>query len=65
MNRLDDTRVLRLPTKPVFVDWRGARRRLVIVGGVAVAVSMLVWLSLMVISFSVVLGAGAPAPGSG
>jgi hypothetical protein len=65
MNDLTDTRVLRLPRKPVFVDWRGARRRVVIVVGVAVGVALAGWLTLIVGSVVVVMAADLPAPGGG
>jgi hypothetical protein len=39
--------------KPVFVDRRGSRRRLVIAVGVAVGVGLAGWLTLIIASFAV------------
>ncbi len=64
MNDLNDTRRLRLPQKPVFADWRGSRRRLVIAAGITVGVAFAGWLVLIVASFVLVIATGAPTPGS-
>ncbi|WP_250007585.1 hypothetical protein [Actinoplanes sp. M2I2] len=48
MNDLKDTRRLRLPQKPVFVDWHGRRRRAVTAVGVTVGVALAGWLVLIV-----------------
>ncbi|MBM2615016.1 hypothetical protein JIG36_05515 [Actinoplanes sp. LDG1-06] len=48
MNDLNDTRRLRPPQKPVFVDWRGSRRRIVIAVGTAVGVFLAGWLGLII-----------------
>jgi hypothetical protein len=55
MNQLFDTRPMRILQKPVFVDWRGVRRRLMVTTGVAVAVALTAWLSLIVVSVVVVV----------
>jgi hypothetical protein len=65
MDELNDTRVLRLPQKPVFVDWRGSRRRLIIAAGVTVSVALGAWLTLIVASIAVVVAADLPSPGGG
>ena len=48
MNDLNDTRRLRLPQKPIFVDWRGSRRRVVTAVGITVGVALAGWLVLIV-----------------
>jgi hypothetical protein len=65
MDQSTDTRVLQLPQKPVFVDWRGARRRLIVAGGVAVAVALGAWLSLIVVSVAMAMAGDVPVPVSG
>lgn len=64
MNDLHDTRVLRLPLKPVFTDWRGRRRRTVIAAGIAVGAALTSWIVLIVASFVVVIATG-PSPSGG
>ncbi|MEU4242490.1 hypothetical protein [Actinoplanes sp. NPDC026619] len=65
MNDLDDTRHIRLPRKPVFVDWRGARRRAVVAAGIAAGVALSGWLTLIVASFVTAIITGPSLPGSG
>ncbi len=48
MNDSNDTRRLRLPQKPIFVDWRGSRRRAVIAIGIILGVALAGWLVLIV-----------------
>ena len=48
MNDSNDTRRLRPAQKPIFVDWRGARRRAVLAIGVTVGVALAGWLVLIV-----------------
>ncbi|MET0422477.1 MAG: hypothetical protein ABW046_01290 [Actinoplanes sp.] len=48
MNDVNDTRRLRLAQKPVFVDWRGSRRRTVTALGIIVGVALAAWLVLIV-----------------
>ena len=65
MDDLNDTRLMRLPQKPVFVDWRGSRRRLVVAGGITVAIALAAWLALIVVSVAVVVAAELPPPAGG
>jgi hypothetical protein len=65
MNDLNDTRLLRLARKPVFVDWRGRRRRLVTAAGIAVAMALAGWIVLIVVSVAYVIVTGPDLPGSG
>jgi hypothetical protein len=48
MTDSNDTRRLRLAQKPVFVDWRGSRRRTVTAIGITVGVALGCWLVLIV-----------------
>ena len=65
MSDLDDTRLLRLAQKPVFVDWDGSRRRAVIAAGIVVGVALTAWLALIVASIVVVVVTGPSLPGNG
>ena len=65
MSDLNDTRVLRPAQKPVFVDWRGSRRRAVIVAGIAVGAALTGWLVLIAASIVVVIATGPPLPDAG
>ncbi|WP_215785675.1 hypothetical protein [Paractinoplanes bogorensis] len=47
---MNDTRRLRPSQKPVFVDWRGSRRRAVVIGGTLIGVVLAGWLGLIVTS---------------
>jgi hypothetical protein len=48
MNDSNDTRRLRPAQEPIFVDWRGSRRRTVRAVGVTVGVALAGWLVLIV-----------------
>lgn len=65
MNDLNDTRVLRQTRKPVFVDWRGSRRRAVIAAGIAVGMALTGWIVLIVASFAVAIATGPSLPDNG
>jgi hypothetical protein len=65
MSDVNDTRLIRLPAKPVFVDWRGSRRRAVVVAGIAVGLALTGWLVLIVASLAVVVVTGPSTAGSG
>jgi len=65
MNDLDDTRVMRQAQKPVFVDWRGSRRRAVIAAGIAVGMALTGWIVLIVASFVVAIATGSSLPDNG
>lgn len=62
MNDLDDTG---LTQKPVFVDWRGSRRRAVTAAGIAIGLALAGWLVLIVASIVVVAATGPSSPGNG
>lgn len=63
MNDLNDTRLIGPAQKPVFVDWRGSRRRAVIATGIAVGLALAGWLVLIVASIVVVIATGPSLPG--
>jgi len=65
MDYLSDTRVMRQAQKPVFVDWRGSRRRAVIAAGIAVGMALTGWIVLIVASFAVAVATGSSLPDSG
>jgi hypothetical protein len=65
MSDVNDTRLIRLPEKPVFVDWRGSRRRAVVVAGIAIGLGLTGWLVLIVASLAVVIVTGPPTAGGG
>ncbi|MBL7252936.1 hypothetical protein [Paractinoplanes lichenicola] len=48
MSDIDDTRRLRVAQKPVFTDWRGLRRRVVVAIGIVVGTALAGWLVLIV-----------------
>jgi hypothetical protein len=65
MNDLNDTRLIRLPRKPIFVDWRGSRRRAVVAAGIVAGLALTGWILLIVASFVTAIVTGPVLPGSG
>jgi hypothetical protein len=65
MSDLFDTQLMRPVRKPVFADWRGRRRRVVIAAGVAAGVALAGWIVLIVAGFVLVIATGPASPGGG
>ncbi|GAB2601834.1 hypothetical protein Aab01nite_63340 [Paractinoplanes abujensis] len=58
MSDINDTRRLRPARKPVFTDWRGRRRRVVIGVGIVAGAALAGWLVLIVAGVLLAAGSG-------
>lgn len=62
MELLVSARDARVIEDPVFVDRNGRRRPLVVGAGLVVALALIGWLALMVVSIVAVVFSGGPSP---